>query len=113
MRERLKSCICTQAQLESATFRQWCQRLGEPFKLHRKLWEFAYIAQALFERGTLQPGRRGLGFAVGLEPLSALFASYGCEIVATDLHLEKAKQLGWVAWGQHAAGLDVLNDRGL
>jgi hypothetical protein len=33
----------------------------------------------------LQPGRTGLGFAVGAEKLPALFASRGCRITATDL----------------------------
>ena len=54
-------------------------------RLHRKIWEFCFIAQALDERGMLARGRRGLGFAVGTEPLPAMFASRGCAIVATDL----------------------------
>ena len=48
----------------------------------------AGIAQALYERGKLKPGSRGLGFAVGKEPLSDLFASFGCDVVATDLEGE-------------------------
>ena len=61
-------------------------------------------------------GRRGLGFGVGKEPLVALFASYGCEIVATDLDVERARQAGWVETNQHTAGqdlLDALDWRGL
>lgn len=61
----------------------------------------------------LAPNRRGLGFAVGREPLAALFASYGCEIVATDLGEEDAKRAGWVSTNQHATNLDALNDRGI
>ncbi len=104
---RLGSCACTQHQLESPNFRWWAQRLGEPFRLHRKLWEFCYIAQALHERGMLAPGKRGLGFAVGQEPLSALFASYGCEIVATDLHPERSDP-GWITTNQHASSIEQL-----
>ena len=59
----------------------------------------------------LAPGRRGLGFGVGKEPLAALFASYGCEIVATDQTAELAHQAGWVETNQHAANLEVLNER--
>jgi len=95
MVERLKSCMCTQAQLESATFRRWVDRLREEFLLMRKLWEWAFILQALEERGMLQPGRRGLRFAVGQEPLAALFASYGCTIVATDLGSESPESASW------------------
>ena len=107
----LKSSVCTQKQLQSEDFRNWAARCKEPERLHRKLWEFCYIAQALEERGMLQPGRRGLGFAVGREPLAALFASYGCEIVATDLDELSAGQAGWVTTGQHAAGLEALNQK--
>lgn len=57
--------------------------LGGDF-LHRKEWEFIAIAEAFRECGMLQSGRRGIGFAVGREPLPALFAGAGCEIVATD-----------------------------
>jgi 2-polyprenyl-3-methyl-5-hydroxy-6-metoxy-1,4-benzoquinol methylase len=110
----LTSCQCTQAQLESDTFQDWAPRLGERrMHLHRKLWEYCYIAQALHERGMLRTGRRGLGFAVGQEPLSSLFASYGCEIVATDLAAEEAVEGDWVATDQHATSLEVLNQRGI
>jgi hypothetical protein len=77
--------------------------------LHRKLWEFAFIAQALFERGMLQPGRRGLGFAVGQEPLAALFANLGCTIVATDLDPGRPESKLWEDRGQYASQLADLN----
>ncbi len=106
----LGSCLCTQAQLESPIFQNWARRMGEPAdRLHRKIWEWCYLAQGLQERGLLQPGRRGLGFAVGQEPLAALFASLGCEINATDLGIEQAADAGWVDTRQHAENLEVLN----
>jgi hypothetical protein len=80
--------------------------------LHRKVWEWSYITQALYERDLLKAGVRGLGFAVGREPLPAFFANYGCAIVATDLFETQAQQGGWVATGQHAANLEALNTRG-
>lgn len=110
----LRSCLCTQAQLESREFQAWGVRLGErPGHLHRKTWEWCYISQALHERGMLAPGRRGLGFAVGQEPLPALFARLGCEIVATDLAATEADAQGWTARGMHADSLEALNGRGL
>lgn len=112
MPKLLKSNVCNQAQLESEIFQRWCDKTGEPRNhMHRKVWEFCYIAQALYERGMLAPGRRGLGFGVGKEPLVALFASYGCEIIATDLDAERAHQAGWVESNQHAANLEALNER--
>ena len=110
----LISTPCTQAQLETPAFQQWATALGErPLHLHRKVWEWCFIAQALAERGMLGAGRRGLGFAVGQEPLPALFAARGCEILATDLGTEEAARHGWVETGQHAAAPQALNRRGL
>lgn len=110
----LRSCPCTQAQLQSEVFQAWAARIREtPMHMHRKVWEYAYIAQALHERGMLAPGRRGLGFAVGQEPLASLFASFGCTIVATDVATEEARKTGWTDSDQHAASLEDLNRRGL
>lgn len=86
------------------------QELPRP---HRKQWEFVYIAQVLATRGKLAPGRSGLGFGVGQEPLPALFASYGCEVLATDLEPEIAKQEGWTDTDQHAAGTIALSNNGV
>lgn len=110
----LKSSACTQKQLLSDTFQDWTVRLHLSRNvLHRKYWEYCYIAQALHERGLLRPGMRGLGFAVGREPLVALFASLGCDIVATDLDAERAAEVGWVATNQHSSSIDHLNDAGI
>jgi SAM-dependent methyltransferase len=61
----------------------------------------------------MSPGRRGRGFGVGKEPLVAVMAQRGCEIVATNLDLEEATKQGWAGSGQHAATLEALNDRGI
>ncbi|TCM18680.1 hypothetical protein EDF56_104212 [Novosphingobium sp. PhB165] len=52
--------------------------------MHRKIWEFAYILAVLESKEMLQPGRRGIGFGTGLEPLPSVFAKAGVEILATD-----------------------------
>jgi hypothetical protein len=51
---------------------------------HRKLWEFCYVAQALWSARKLMPTMCGLGFGCGQEPLPSLFAKYGVKILATD-----------------------------
>lgn len=110
----LRCEACTQAQLESPAFRFWATQLGElPGMLHRKLWEWCFITQALYERGMLREGRRGVGFAVGKEPLTGLFAKFGCSIVASDVGEEIARKEGWVDTDQHANGFSQLNQRGL
>lgn len=48
---------------------------------HRKHWEFTFIVRALEALDMLQPGRRGIVFAAGKEPLISYFASKGVEVV--------------------------------
>ncbi len=113
-RNVLKSNVCTSTQLKSPDFQRWMDVIRHPpMIMHRKLWEWAYIAQALDERGMLAPGKRGLGFAVGREPLVAVFAARGCELLATDLDLGSAQSAGWTSTNQHAADLEALNAQGL
>ena len=80
--------------------------------LHRKLWEWCAIAQALDERGRLGPGKTGMGFAVGQEPLSSLFAARGCRIVASDYAGGDA-QAAWSTTGQMASSLKAVHWPGL
>lgn len=104
----LKSGICRQLHFSTDEFRYWVQAMGHTPSMHRKLWEFFYIAQVLFEQGMLVPGKKGLAFAVGREALPALFATYGCEILATDLDEEAARTEGWVHTGQHSNQVEHL-----
>ena len=72
----------------------------------------SYILEVLKQHGMLVEGKRGLGFGCGTEPLSALLASMGCEILATDLDEETAQKQGWwTKTHQHAGGLAQLNER--
>ncbi|WP_427790970.1 hypothetical protein [Brevundimonas diminuta] len=102
------AAMCRQDSFRQPYFSYWTQRLGESLRYHRKLWEFVFIAQALWERGVVTTGRKGLGFGVGTEPLSAFFASQGVKVMATDLMLEGAVSLGWTQTNQHAAGKEAL-----
>lgn len=105
------SRLCRQGDFATDGFRYWMSCMREPLNLHRKMWEWFFIADALFQRGQLAHGRRGIAFGVGLEPLPSLFASLGAEILATDMAEEGAAAAGWI--GQHAANLQALNQRGL
>lgn len=75
---------------------------------HRKLWEWVYICQALYENGFLCAGKSGIGFGVGAEVLPDLFASFGCKVLATDLSSENARASGWIQSGQNLDG-DIDN----
>jgi hypothetical protein len=104
----LKSSLCSAAFLESPAARYWAHALNLDWALHRKLWEFCFIVQALYERDMLRSGRRGLGFAVGEEPLPALFASMGCEILATDLDAQDQRATAWAETAQLATSVEKL-----
>lgn len=95
------------------SYRYWCSMLREKPRLHRKQWEWVYIMAALRERGYPKPGMRGLGFGVGTEPLAALFASLGVNVVATDQAPETAAEGGWIQTGQHSTSLTQLNGRNI
>ncbi len=104
----VRSRICTQAQVREPWFTAWCRVLGESPHAHRKLWERAYVAYVLDTLGLLTPGARGLGFAVGQEPLVALFAGHGCRVVATDLPPGAREARAWRLSGQLGNGLGDL-----
>ena len=119
----LRSQLCSAESLRSPALRAWADRL-RPFwaadgderevMLHRKMWEWLFIAEALRERGMLHTGRRGLGFGVGLEPLAALFAAEGCDVVATDQPPDAAAASGWTdSGGERADRPEALNRAGL
>lgn len=108
------SRLCTQTELQSPEFQQWAKVLREPHMvLHRKLWEWCFITDVLDRQGMLSNGKSGLGFAVGREPLVAFFASKGASILASDLDVDRAATAGWVGSNEHAASLEMLNERNI
>lgn len=107
------SQACTASQVREPAYAYWCRAIRQKPRAHRKQWEFCYIAQALAVEGMLAPGRRGLGFGVGGEPLTELFAARGCDILATDQAPEEAERTGWIDGHQHASSKAALNRRKL
>jgi len=108
-----RSELCSETHFFLDHYRFWCTQLNDKPRFHRKQWEFVYILQALKERGLLQSTMRGLGFGIGREPLVSFFASQGCEILATDLEIELASELGWTGANQKAQSIGELNASGL
>lgn len=111
--EMLESQICSHEQFETPAYLRWVSEIHEQPKHHRKQWEFVYILKALHERGMLAPGKKGVGFGVGIEPLPSTMAKYGAEVLATDLGEEDAVKAGWAESGQHLKKLEALNARGI
>lgn len=105
----LNSKLCIEMDFHQLWFKDWCQKINmNPKNLHRKLWEHVVISQALSEREILKPGNKGLGFAVGNEPLPALFASFQCNIVATDIGINTQEAKLWGTSGEHLNNINNL-----
>ena len=104
----LKSKLCVQADIESEWLRHWCGQLRLTPIYSRKIWEYGFVLQAIWEAGYLQPGCSGLAFAVGNEPTPAYLASRGVSVLATDLSGNDERSQGWQETGQHSESLDGL-----
>lgn len=104
----LGSKICASNDWSSAWLPYWAAQMHMQPALHRKIWEFAFIAQVLDERDMLRTGRRGLGFGCGKEPLASLFASKGCSVLATDLSSDDMRSRSWAHGDQHAHSIDTV-----
>jgi hypothetical protein len=104
---------CTHEQVRSPEYLAWCERLGIRPLIHRKQWEWIYILQVLEEHDMLRPGRRGLGFGVGTEPITAYAARCGVKILATDLPSDESSAADWRSSNEHAGELADLNSDGL
>lgn len=113
----LTSTVCRYEHFETDWYAKWARILplqvygmdpmAKPARPHRKAWEWCAIAEALDERDLLCRGRRGMGFAVGREPLPAAFAAREVDIVATD-QAATAKAGLWISTDQHAASREAL-----
>lgn len=103
----LKSKPSTQADMESPWVAYWCNQLKVPVVFHRKLWEHAFVLQALYENDLLKEGMRGLGFGCGREPLPSYFAGRGIKVTVTDLAPEQSSGLGWTDTRQHTETLEA------
>lgn len=107
------SQVVTSAQFLEEHYPRLVAELGEEPKLHRKQWEFVWILRVLEARGLLSPGRIGLGFGVGREPLVAAIAARGAHVLATDLPPNDEAVAGWRSSGEYGGSLEALNERGL
>jgi SAM-dependent methyltransferase len=116
----ISSTVCRHEHFQTDWFRRWHRMLaGTQFwpdrpgqKRHpqytRKHFEWCAMLQALWQRGKLEPGAIGLGFAVGDEPLPSIFAHLGVRVLATDLNPKTARAWRWVKAEQNAGVRDAL-----
>jgi hypothetical protein len=102
------SIAVSAAHFDEPDFRRWYDVVrddGIPY--HRKPWEYAFVLDRVARLGLLAPGRRAVGFGVGREPISAVLAAHGVDVLATDLALADAGH--WTTFDEHAAEVASLS----
>lgn len=104
----LRSKGCTQRDIESDWLGFWCSEICCAVLYHRKVWEICYVAQALYSLDQLVPGKSGLVFGCGEEPLPSLFAKYGVKVLATDLDPASSGSARWIETRQHSTTIEKL-----
>ena len=100
---------CSAVHFLDEAFMRTVTELGESFAWHRKVWEFATIAEIGRNAKTsfgLNCDAIALGFGVGREPLSSFFASLGYVVVATDQ--PEATAAEWAKSNEYSANLEDL-----
>lgn len=83
--DTVTSQLCTASQFTEPKYAELCAEIAQTIKYHRKQWEYVYILRALQQFGLLSPGRTGVGFGCGKEPLPAVMAKCGCDVICTDI----------------------------
>jgi hypothetical protein len=103
------SQLCTFEQMQDPEYQELCETLGfDHTRPARKIWEFAYILAALRAKKMVMPGKKGLGFGTGHEPLPSAFAKAGVHVTATDAPAELELRGGWAVSGQWTKALEEL-----
>lgn len=104
--DRVVSQTCTAAQILEPRYEAWAKQLGETPRFHRKQWEYVVILEAARQADVLHEGASAVGFGVGTEPLPAVLASLGVDVLATDQAPEKAGH--WSRRSEHASEVAAL-----
>ena len=111
--ENLTSQIVTYKQTCENGYQDLIDEMKEINLHNRKQWEYVFILKALKDKGMLSEGRKGIGFGVGSEPMPAVMAKYGVNVLATEINIEKKNDNGWVKGRNKEQQLNMLNSRGI
>jgi hypothetical protein len=93
--ETVTSQLCTGSQFAEPVYARLCREIGQTPTFHRKQWEYVFILRALEQMGMLHPGRTGVGFGCGKEPLAAVMAKRGARVTCTDLRPDQYSDKYW------------------
>jgi hypothetical protein len=88
----LDSKPATQADIEARWCRGWCAALHERPRYHRRLWESAFVLQALFEGGGQEPGASVLALGPADAAILSLLAAKGVRSTVAGAGLPTARE---------------------
>lgn len=104
----MRYSTCSTQDFYHPEFIRMCYRAWVPPTYHRKAWEWVFIMHHANRMGVVGPGKRGLVFGVGSEPLPGVFAEDGMSVMATDAPPEIGITSGWTNRDQFAQNVDKL-----
>jgi hypothetical protein len=82
--KNFSSKLCTYSDFKYDWFNNIELQIYQNNRIRRKRWEIVSCVNFLQSNNKLKEGSKGLVFAVGTERLPSYFASFGCNILATD-----------------------------
>ena len=85
---------------------------NSPALFHRKFWEFIFILNCALSND-IGASKTALGFGVGAEPMPAVLAKLGAQVVATDAPPEIGVGNGWTQTNEFANGTETLTYEGI
>jgi len=109
----MNSGLCKRVDFDKGWLRNALIEMKCDYMIHKKYWEWAVVFKILMDNYCIKDGSKGLGFGVGTEPLPALFAKYGCDVLATDAPPENEVSRLWDEGDQYMSSKEVLNDKGI
>jgi hypothetical protein len=103
----MRYSTCSAADL----FHPRCTEIGALFShpaiFHRKFWEWVFIINCMMLNDIGQ-SKTALGFGVGVEPIPAVLAKLGAQVVATDAPDEIGVGKGWKKGNEFANSAETL-----
>lgn len=105
----IKSNLCCEQYFFSSDYHFFCNNIKYEPIIHRKIWEYFIIAEKIknYYKNKLK-NKKGLGFAVGNEPLVPYFISKKTYITGTDI-CEKHKN--YHIWKSTNQNIDIGFDK--
>jgi hypothetical protein len=103
----MRYSTCSAADL----FHPRCTEIGALFNhpaiFHRKFWEWVFIINCMI-LNDIGPSKTALGFGIGAEPIPAVLAKLGAQVVATDAPDEIGVGKGWIKNNEFANSAETL-----